>query len=387
MKRIIRGVGLATAMVGLVFGATACSSERSNSVASEQSATTEQTAAAGECSFTPDGMVGIAMPTKSLERWNRDGGDLEQMLVDAGFKVDLQFADNKVDMQISQLENMINAGAEILVIAAIDGEALGPVLETAADKGVAVIAYDRLIMGTEAVDYYATFDNYQIGHMQGEFIEQALDLKNTEGPYTLEMVAGSADDNNAYFYFGGAWDVLEQYYDNGTLVVESGRVPKDKDDWQSISIPGWDGAKAQAEIENRLNSFYRGTELNAVLSPNDSLALGISEALSANGYTPGENWPIITGQDADLANTLNMIQGRQAMTVWVDTRDLGDRVAIMVEQIANCDEVEVNDTDAYDNGLKVVPSYLLDPVVVTPDTIEEHLVDSGFFTREELGLN
>lgn len=388
MKAVLKRASAVLTALAFVGAMAACSSQRSGSTESEstESAPSGSEAVVTECAFEPDSLVGVVMPTKSLERWNRDGEDLKNLLENAGLTVDLQFADNKVDIQISQLENMINAGAKVLVVASIDGEALGPVLETAAQASIPVIAYDRLIMGTEAVDYYATFDNYKIGAMQGAYIEEALDLANADGPFNLEMVAGSPDDNNAYFYFGGAWDQLGKYYEDGTLVVPSGKVPADKDDWQSIGIQGWDGAKVQSEMENRLNTFYQDKKVDAVLSPNDSLALGIAEALSANGYVPGTDWPILTGQDADVANVLNMLDGKQSMTVWVDTRELGKRVATMVEEIVACEEVEVNDTNSYDNGLKKVPSYLLDPVVVTEDNIEETLVESGFYDKSELGL-
>lgn len=373
----------AIAVAGIVsFGAAGCSAERgggsgeeSTEVVVEQSG--EEGEAAGECRFSEDGLVGVAMPTKSLERWNRDGADLKVLLEDMGYKVDLQYADNKPEMQISQLENMINAGAEVLVVASIDGEALGPVLEDAAAKDIPVIAYDRLIKGTEAVDYYASFDNEKVGTLQGTYIEEVI--KEGEGPYNIELFAGSPDDNNARFFFKGAFDVLTPYLEDGTLVVQSGKQPATVDEWQTIGIQGWDGAKAQAEMENRLNSYYRDQKVDVVLSPNDSLALGIAEALQANGYTAGsDDYPILTGQDADEANVNNIIAGAQSMTVWKDTRDLGGVVANMVNEIMTCSEVTVNNTEDYDNDVKVVPSYLLEPVVVTKENIQEQLVDSGF---------
>ncbi len=331
-------------------------------------------------------LVGIAMPTKSLERWNRDGAHLDELLQGSGFETSLQYADNKVDQQITQIENMINQGADILVIASIDGEALAPVLQQAADQDITVIAYDRLINGTPNVDYYATFDNYGVGTMQGEFIVETLGLADGAGPFNLEPFAGSPDDNNAKFFFAGAWDVLKEYVDNGQLVVPSGKAPADNDAWASIGIQGWSSDTAQSEMENRLNSFYSGgTKVNVVLSPNDSLALGIAQALEGAGYTPGPDYPVLTGQDADQANVLNMIAGKQAMSVWKDTRTLGDQVATMVGQIDEGQDVQVNDTESYDNGEKVVPTFLLPPMVITPDTVDV-LVDSGFYSASDLGL-
>jgi putative multiple sugar transport system substrate-binding protein len=366
-------VGIATA--GLVIGLSACSQERDAGDEPTGSAAVEDT------------LVGIAMPTKSLERWNRDGSHLEELLKEAGYETTLQYADNKVDQQITQLENMINQGAKVLVIASIDGTALAPVLEQAASNDVKVIAYDRLINDTPNVDYYATFDNEKVGTLQGEFIVDALDLKNAPGPFNLEPFAGSPDDNNAKFFFSGAWDVLLPYVQEGKLVVPSGKSPASNDDWASIGIQGWGSDTAQAEMENRLNSFYGGGQkVNVVLSPNDSLALGIAQALEGAGYAPGPDYPVLTGQDADQANVLNMLAGKQSMTVWKDTRALGDQVAKMVQQIIDGDTVDVNDTKTYDNGNKVVPTYLLDPKVVTPDTVESVLVESGFYKASDLGL-
>ena len=369
---------IAMVAAGLLVGSmAACSSERdsgSGEGSTDGGGTAEET------------LVGIAMPTKSLERWNRDGAHLEGLLKEAGYETSLQYADNKVDQQITQLENMINQGADILVIASIDGTALAPTLEQAAAAGIKVIAYDRLINDTPNVDYYATFDNYGVGKMQGEFIVDALDLENASGPFTLEPFAGSPDDNNAKFFFAGAWDVLSEHVDSGKLVVPSGKAPSSNDDWASIGVQGWSSDAAQSEMENRLNSFYAGGEkVDVVLSPNDSLALGIAQALAGNGYAPGDGYPVLTGQDADQANVLNMIAGKQSMSVWKDTRTLGDQVAKMVQQIVEGDTVEVNDEETYDNGEKVVPTYLLPPQVITPDTVDV-LVESGFYTASDLGL-
>ena len=338
----------------MALGMAGCSSERGGSASEEvteevvtaESGAEEGAEGSGECSFSADGLVGVAMPTKSLERWNRDGADLKALLEGMGYKVDLQYADNKPEMQISQIENMINGGAEVLVVASIDGEALGPVLEDASAKGIPVISYDRLIKGTDAVDYYASFDNEKVGTLQGTYIEEFI--KQGDGPYNIELFAGSPDDNNARFFFKGAYDVLTPYLEDGTLVVLSGKQPASVDEWQTIGIQGWDGAKAQSEMENRLNSYYRDGKVDIVLSPNDSLALGIAEALQDNGYKPGaDDYPVLTGQDADEANVDNIIAGAQSMTVWKDTRDLGDVVANMVNEIMTCSEVTVNNTEDY----------------------------------------
>jgi len=372
-----RKISVAALTVGLVAGLAACAPAGSSGGSG-----------GGDDASGTDCNVGISMPTRSLERWINDGEGLKEKLEGDDCTVDLQYADNKTDQQISQIQNQVAGGAKILVVAAIDGQTLGPVLEDAATQDVTVIAYDRLINGTEAVDYYATFDNYKVGQLQGQYIEEQLGLKDGEkGPFTMEPFAGSPDDNNAGFFFAGAWDVLQPYVESGALVVPSGKAPADDDAWKSIGILGWGSDDAQAEMDNRLQSFYTGGEkVDVVLSPNDSLALGIEASLDAAGYQAGTDWPIITGQDADVANVKAILADQQSMTVWKDTRELGTQVQAMVKAIVAGDEVETNDTETYDNGVKVVPAYLLDPVVVTKDDVQETLVDSGFVDASDVGL-
>lgn len=379
MRGIFKKFVVGVAAAGMVVGAAACSAERGSTQSGGESGAQSGSASAG-------GMIGVAMPTKSLERWSRDGSHLEELLKDSGYSVSLQYADNKVEQQISQIQNMINEGPKVLVVASIDGSALAPVLDQAKSKGIPVIAYDRLIRDTDAVSYYATFDNYEVGKLQGQYIESALDLADGKGPFNFEPFSGSPDDNNAKFFFSGAWDVLQPYIEKGQLVVPSGKDPKSVDDWQSIGIQAWMAPAAQSEMETRLNSFYQDKKVDAVLAPNDALALGISQALESDGYSAGEGWPVLTGQDADQANVQNILNGKQSMTVWKDTRKLGDQVAKMVDQIVKGETVDVNDTKSYDNGKLVVPSYLLPSVVITKDNVQSELVDSGFYSAADLGL-
>jgi len=372
-----RKLSVAALTVGLVAGLAACAPAGSSGGSG-----------GGDDASGADCNVGISMPTRSLERWINDGEGLKEKLEGDDCTVDLQYADNKTDQQISQIQNQVAGGATILVVAAIDGQTLGPVLEDAASQDVTVIAYDRLINGTEAVDYYATFDNYKVGQLQGEYIEEQLGLADgEEGPFTMEPFAGSPDDNNAGFFFAGAWDVLQPYVESGVLTVPSGKAPADADGWKAIGILGWGSDDAQAEMDNRLQSFYTGGEkVDVVLSPNDSLALGIEASLDAAGYQAGTDWPIITGQDADVANVKAVLADQQSMTVWKDTRELGTQVQAMIASIVAGDEPETNDTETYDNGVKVVPAYLLDPVVVTKDDVEPVLVESGFVDASDVGL-
>lgn len=333
------------------------------------------------------GNIGISMPTRSLERWINDGEGLKAQLEDAGYSADLQYADDKADTQISQIQNQIASGVDVLVIVAIDGELLAPVLADAKAQDIEIIAYDRLINGTPDVDYYATFDNYKVGQLQGKFIEEKLGLKDGAGPFSLEPFAGSPDDNNAKFFFSGAWDVLLPYVENGQLVVPSGKSPASNDDWASIGILGWKSDSAQAELDNRIASFYTGGEkIDVVLSPNDSLAQGIAASLRSAGYKVGDDWPLLTGQDGDKASVVNILAGEQSMTVWKDTRELGTVVFGFIEAILNGEEPEINDTETYDNGEKVVPSFLITPEVVVKDDVQSKLIDSGFIKASDVGL-
>jgi len=371
-------LALVAGMSVLTLSLAACSSGDNTSTTT--SATGDTAAATEDCN------VGIAMPTRSLERWINDGEGLKTALEADGCTVDLQYADNKTDQQISQIQNMVANGASILVIAAIDGTTLGPVLDTAGNAGATVIAYDRLILDSPNVDYYATFDNYSVGTLQGKFIEEQLGLANGDGPYNFEAFAGSPDDNNAGYFFGGAWDVLSQYVDSGQLVNPSGTNPATKAKWQSIGILGWGSDDAQSEMDNRLGAFYAGgKKVDVVLSPNDSLAQGISQSLQLAGYTDAD-FPILTGQDGDKASVRLILDGYQSMTVWKDTRLLGERVDQMIHSIYAGETPEVNDTETYDNGDHIVPSYLIPPEVVTADTVQSKLIDSGFLKASDVGL-
>jgi len=321
--------------------------------------------------------VGVAMPTKDLQRWNQDGDNMKALLEEAGYEVDLQFANNDVNTQLTQVQTMVDSDCDVIVIAAIEGSSLGSALESAKAKNIPVIAYDRLLMDSDAVSYYATFDNYKVGTVQGEFVRDALDLDNAEGPFNIEFTAGDPGDNNAGFFFNGAMDVLKPYIESGKLVVPSGQT-----EFEQVATPTWKTDVAQARAEDILASNYAdGTELNAWLCSNDSTALGVTNALEAN-YVG--NWPIITGQDCDIQNTKNMIAGKQAMSVFKDTRTLAAQVVKMVGQILKGEEVEVNDTETYNNNVKVVPSFLCAPVFANADNYQELLVDSGYYTADQL---
>ena len=324
--------------------------------------------------------VGVSMPTKSLQRWNQDGANMEKKLREKGYDVDLQFAENKVETQVSQIENMITKGCKVIVVGSIDGSALSSVLNEAKSAGVSVIAYDRLIMNTDAVSYYATFDNYLVGKIQGQYIADRLGLAEGKGPFNLELSTGPMDDNNVNFFFGGAMDVLKPYIDKGQFVVRSGQMTREQ-----CATPNWDEAKAQERMDNILTTYYTGAKLDAVLCSNDSVSLGVQSALKSAGYnTPDRPLPIITGQDANLPNVKAIVAGEQSMSVFKDTRALADEVVKMVDAILANHEPEVNNTKDYNNGVKVVPSYLLEPKFVDKSNYKQLLIDSGYYTEAEL---
>ena len=314
--------------------------------------------------------IGVSMPTKDLQRWNQDGANMEEQLKDAGYEVELQYASNDPATQLNQIKTMIGNGADVLVIAAIEGDSLGEALDMAAEYEIPVIAYDRLLMNSDAVSYYATFDNYMVGTVQGTYVKDTLDLDNAEGPFNIEFTAGDPGDNNAGYFFAGAYDVLSPYIEEGKLVVPSGQV-----EFAEVATPQWKTDEAQKRAENILSSYYAdGTELDAWVCSNDSTALGVETALAAN--YDGE-YPIVTGQDCDIENVKNMLAGKQSMSVFKDTRTLASQVVKMVGQILNGEEVDVNDTETYDNGVIVVPSYLCEPVFADVDNLDELLIESG----------
>jgi putative multiple sugar transport system substrate-binding protein len=325
-------------------------------------------------------MVGISMPTKTSTRWISDGESMVKSFEELGYATDLQFADNDIPNQIAQLENMITKGADVLVIAAIDGSTLSDVLGKAKEAGVLVIAYDRLISKTENVDYYATFDNFGVGVIQGSQIIEGLDLENQAGPFNVELFGGSPDDTNAFYFYDGAMSVLQPYIDEGKLVVQSGQMGMDV-----VGTLRWDGAVAQSRMENLLSANYTDKRVDAVLSPYDGLSRGIIAALRGVGYgTADQPWPVITGQDAEVASVKAMIAGEQTYTVFKDTRELAAQTAKMVDQALKGETVEINDTKTYDNGVKVVPSYLLTPYSVDLSNYEKLLVESGYIKAEDL---
>ena len=389
MKKKVLSAILSVAMVASLLvgcGGSADSSSSAPAADSSSDAATEEAAPAADTSSDEAApasdagagkKVGVSMPTKDLQRWNQDGSNMEADLKAAGYEVDLQFASNDVQTQLSQVENMISGKCDVLIIAAIEGSSLGEALDMAKDAGIPVIAYDRLLMDSDAVSYYATFDNYMVGTVQGNYVKDTLDLDNAAGPFNIEFTAGDPGDNNAGFFFNGAYDVLKPYIEEGKLNVVSGQKT-----FEECATPTWATETAQSRAENILSSFYAdGTNLDVWLCSNDSTALGVENALAAN-YNG--NYPIITGQDCDIENTKNMIAGKQSMSVFKDTRTLASQVVKMVGQILNGQTVDVNDTETYNNNVITVPSYLCEPVFADANNYKELLIDSGYYTEDQL---
>ena len=337
------------------------------------------TMATGVAALAQKATVGIAMPTKSSARWIDDGNNMVKILKERGYGTDLQYAEDDIPNQLSQIENLVAKRVKALVIAAIDGTTLSDVLKQAKAAGVVVIAYDRLIRGTPNVDYYATFDNFQVGVLQAQSIEQALGLKDGKGPFNIELFGGSPDDNNAYFFYNGAMSVLQPYINDGKLVVASGQTGMAK-----VSTLRWDGATAQARMDNLLSAFYGNKRVDAVLSPYDGLSIGIISSLKGVGYgSASQPMPVITGQDAEVPSIKAMLRGDQYSTIFKDTRDLARVTADMVDAALEGKAVTVNDTKTYNNGIKLVPSYLLKPVVVDRSNWEKVLIGSGYYRRTQ----
>ena len=391
MKKKLVSMVLTTAMVASMLVGCGSSADSTETAAPADTATEE---AAADATATDDAAtddaaadtatvesngtkVGVSMPTKDLQRWNQDGANMQAELEAAGYEVDLQYASNDVQTQVSQIENMISSGANVLVIAAIEGSSLGEALDMAKSANIPVIAYDRLLMNSDAVSYYATFDNYMVGTKQGQYIVDTLDLDNADGPFNLEITAGDPGDNNAGYFYNGAMDVLKPYIDEGKLVVVSGQTSFDE-----CATPTWATETAQSRAENILSSnFADGPQIDVWLCSNDSTALGVENALAAN-YN-GE-YPIVTGQDCDKENVKNMIAGKQSMSIFKDTRTLASQVVKMVGQILTGETVDVNDTETYDNGTGVIPSFLCEPVFADINNYKELLIDSGYYTEADL---
>lgn len=333
-----------------------------------------------EAGSAKGGTIGISMPTKSSERWIADGKNVVADLEAKGYKTSLVYGEDDPENQVSQIENLITKGVKALIIAAIDNKSLNGVLQQAKDANIPVIAYDRLILGSANVDYYASFDNTKVGELQANYIVEKLGLASGKGPFNIELFAGSNDDNNTKYFFNGAMSVLKPYIDSKKLVVQSGQTGLTQ-----VTTLRWDGATAQKRMDDILTKSYSSKKVDAVLSPYDGISIGILSALKSDGYgTKAKPLPVLTGQDAELASVKSIIAGQQTQTVYKDTRELAKVAGSMVDAVLNGKKPETNDTKTYDNGAKVVPAYLLKPVSVDKTNYKQVLVDGGYYTEGDL---
>jgi putative multiple sugar transport system substrate-binding protein len=345
------------------------------------SCSVESGAGANTASGASESMVGISMPEKETQRWERDGANIKTGLEASGYKTMLEFANNSPSDQVTQIENMINAGCDALIIAAVDSASLTTVLETAKSKGIYVIAYDRLITDTKNVDFYVTFDNFKVGTEMASYIEKTLDLKNAAGPFNLEIFSGSLSDNNARIVYDGMMSILQPYLDSGKLVVPSGQTTLEQ-----TGTEGWSLDKAQERAENILNGYYSDKKLNAVASANDGIGRGVANALISAGYTAGAaDYPVITGQDCEIATVQYINDGKQGMSIFKDTRTLGKRAITATVSLLSGQKAESNGVT--NNKVVDVATYNCELVAVTKDNYKAELVDSGYYTMAELGIS
>ena len=372
-KKFLAGL-LVTAMVASM---TACGSDPTANTGS----------GSGKANSADSGKkkVGISMPTKALERWNRDGSYLEQQFKKEGYDVEITYSDNDTDQQVNDIQNMISDSVDILVVAAIDGDTLSTVLADAKDQNIPVISYDRLIMNTDAISYYVSFDNYKVGQLQGQYIIDTLKLDGSKKKYNMEVTAGDPADNNATFFYNGAMDTLKKYIDDGIINIAS-----KQQDFETVATPQWSTDEALNRMQNILSSYYADgkNQLDIALCSNDSTALGVTQAIESD-YA-GKNTPLITGQDGDVANLKNILDGKQAMTVY---KAVANEAVVTLELVKSVLDGETPDesltqkfdcecsydTGSYDNGTGKIPSYLLTPEVITKDNYKEKLVDTGYY--------
>lgn len=378
MKKKLLGLLLASTMV---FSLAACggNSDTAKDDSSKDAAATDD--AEGGSSESTGQKIGICMPTQSSERWINDGNNMKKVLEEKGYEVEVQFAEDDTAQQVNQVENFVGKQVDCIVIAAVDSSVLVNAEAQAKAAGIPIIAYDRLLMDTDAVSYYATFDNVGVGRLIGNYIKENKDLDTAKAngeSYTIEFFMGSPDDNNAVLLYNGIMEVLQPYLDDGTLVCKSGRTS-----FEETSILRWSQEQAQSNCENILTAYYADEDLDIACSAFDGFSYGIKAALQGAGYT-AENWPMVTGQDAEVMATKNIIDGTQTMSIYKDTRLLADKCASMVDAVLQGTEPEINETETYDNGVFVVPTYICDPVAVDKNNYKEVLVDSGYYTEDQL---
>ena len=335
----------------------------------------------GDIASGTKGTIGVAMPTKTSQRWIKDGNAMKTQLEAAGYKVNLTYANDDVPTQVTQVNDMVTKKNQVLVVASIDGTALAGALKQAKEAGIPVIAYDRLLRSTNAVDYYTTFDNLKVGQLQAQSLVDGLKASGKPAPWNVELFAGSPDDNNATFFFNGAMKVLQPLIDSKQIVIKSGET-----DFKTVATLRWDAAVAKMRMENILTKSYSSSDVQGVLAPYDGLSRGIIAALKGNGYGSGaKKLPVITGQDAEIESIKSILAGDQYSSVFKDTSKLAAATVTMIKQIAEKKAVVTNDTTSYNNGVKVVPTMLLQPIAIDKSNVRQILLDAKYYTAAEMG--
>ncbi|WP_372594288.1 substrate-binding domain-containing protein [Actinotalea sp.] len=361
MKKLTMALVAAGAAGALML--TGCSSSE------REGSTTESTDTATEMAgFAADATIGVALPQKTSENWVLAEQLFNDGLTEAGFNPIVQFANSGVTEQQNQIQAMVEQGAKVIVVGAIDGSQLGTQLEAAAEAGIKVIAYDRLVKNTDAVDMYVAFDNYQVGVLQGTALLEGLAERKGEGPYNIELIAGSPDDANATPFFEGAMSILQPKIDDGTLTVVSGQTT-----FEQVATQGWKAENAQKRMDTVLAGSYTDTELHGILSPNDTLGRAALTAVAQ----AGKDVPVVTGQDSEVESVKSIMEGVQYSTIYKDTREIVAQTIAEIKLLQAGSEAEINDTESYDNGVKIVPAYLLTPFIVTQANAAEVYADDA----------
>lgn len=329
---------------------------------------------------TPGGgrTIALSMPTQSAQRWIDDAANMKLQLEAKGYQVETQFADDDPQQQVAQIEKFIEDGVDCLVITPVDSRELVGVEASARDAGIPVIGYDRLLMDTDAISCYVSFDNKGVGNAIGRTIVEKAGLDDlADGDYkTIEFFMGSPDDNNSIFIYNGLMEVLQPYLDDGRLVCKTERTS-----FEDTCILRWSKDTAQEWCGNFLAGYYVDEDLDICATAFDGLAYGCKAALLSAGYTEG-NWPVISGQDCEVMACKDILDGTQAFSVYKDTRILAEKCVMMIDAVVNGTDLEINDTEQYHNNVMAVPSYLCDPVVVDKDNLQEVIIDSGYYTED-----
>lgn len=376
-KKLISLLCVASLLIGLLAG---CGSSGSAQATNEAKPAADKSASGTI-------QVGIVLPTKDEPRWLQDQAQFESILSDAGFTNQVMFSQGSSATEKTNVETLISKGISVLIICAQDGAAAAAAVEAAKAAGVTVIAYDRLITGTDAVDYYVTFDSFAVGAAQGQYL---VDNAPAGSGIPLYLYAGAATDNNAFIFFEGAWSVLQPKIADGTFVIENSseaealqsKADLSRDEIGTIIgqiTTDWDFNVAKSKAEANLTAVgadKKGDVL--VLAPNDGTARSIADVFAADKDVSSY---VITGQDSEKASVQYVIDGKQSMTVFKDTRTLAADSVEMAMSILNGETPKTDTT--YNNGVKDVPAKQTDIVIVTQGNVKEALIDSEYYDASD----